>query len=409
MATGLMTDTLAQHLPVIGDRVRMQRDRLDRLQTMMRSQGVDALILLANDNVMYATGLVWPLSDAGRSAFERPVAVVLVDDPSPHVFLPMRSVNQHEVTLPADHVHGAVYLEVDEGVAAFVASLAEIIPSGARLAIDEWTHAMAREHTLLFTPDAPTSAGKFISRAKLVKTPDEIAFMREALRITEVAVADVQRRIEPGVRQSDLTATYMGSIFAAGAEANVMDPIWQVMPRAIADGPWTTTGDVPCPLLTTERVLERGDVLWVDVSLTYGGFHSDFGRTWVVGGEPDAQQRDQFARWRAILDATLGCIRGGAKAGELTAAARAAYGGNTPWLPHFYLGHGLGIGSAEMPFIGSDMGPAFDDSYVLQSGMVLVLEPIVWDDGAAGYRAEEVVLVTDDGWLPMTDYPYDPF
>ena len=32
-----------------------------------------------------------------------------------------------------------------------------------------------------------------------------------------------------------------------------------------------------------------------------------------------------------------------------------------------------------------------------------------WDDGHAGYRSEEVVLITDDGWLPMTDYPYDPF
>jgi Xaa-Pro aminopeptidase len=41
--------------------------------------------------------------------------------------------------------------------------------------------------------------------------------------------------------------------------------------------------------------------------------------------------------------------------------------------------------------------------------MVLVLEPNTWDDGHAGYRSEEVVLVTDDGWLPMTDYPYDPF
>jgi hypothetical protein len=38
-----------------------------------------------------------------------------------------------------------------------------------------------------------------------------------------------------------------------------------------------------------------------------------------------------------------------------------------------------------------------------------VLEPIVWDEGAAGYRAEEVIHITDGGWEPMTDYPYDPF
>ena len=67
------------------------------------------------------------------------------------------------------------------------------------------------------------------------------------------------------------------------------------MPDRIADGPWTTTGDLACPLLSTERELEVGDVLWVDTGISYAGFHSDFGRTWVVGREPSAQQRSQFA------------------------------------------------------------------------------------------------------------------
>jgi Xaa-Pro aminopeptidase len=62
-----------------------------------------------------------------------------------------------------------------------------------------------------------------------------------------------------------------------------------------------------------------------------------------------------------------------------------------------------------MPFIGSDLGEAFDASMVLAAGMVVVLEPVLWEDGAAGYRAEEVLLITEDGWEPMTDFPYDPF
>jgi hypothetical protein len=32
-----------------------------------------------------------------------------------------------------------------------------------------------------------------------------------------------------------------------------------------------------------------------------------------------------------------------------------------------------------------------------------VLEPVIWDDGAAGYRAEEVVAITDDGWAPLSN------
>ena len=107
--------------------------------------------------------------------------------------------------------------------------------------------------------------------------------------------------LAPGVRQTDLTATFLRTIFDAGADANILDPIWQVMPSRIADGPWTTTGDLACPLLSTERELAEGDVLWVDTGISYAGFHSDFGRTWIVGREPDARQRAQFERWRAIM------------------------------------------------------------------------------------------------------------
>jgi len=403
MAGGLMTAPPAG-IPAAPDLGRMQRERLDRLRALLRGQGIDALVLLGNTHVVYATGAIWPLADAGRANFEQPVAVVLAEDEWPHLFSHARD----EVDLPADHLHPPVHLDFDEGVAAFVAQLSGLVPEGAVLAVDEWTHAMGREPWLRFD-EKPKDAGRLIAMAKAVKTPDELACMRAGLRITEQAIADVQARVAPGVRQSDLTATFLRTIFDAGADANILDPIWQVMPQQMADGPWTTTGDLACPLLTTERDLNEGDVLWVDTGISHLGFHSDFGRTWIVGREPDSRQRDQFERWKAILGAVLDVTRAGATAADLTAAARAAAGGETPWMPHFYLGHGLGIDSAETPFVGSDLGEAFDASLVLAAGMVLVLEPIVWDDGAAGYRAEEVLLVTDDGWEPMTDYPYDPF
>lgn len=409
MPSGLMATAAVAPFPDRPDRARMQRDRMAKLHELMRRQGIDALVLLGNSNVAYATGFVWPLSDAGRATFERPVAVVLADDPSPHLFSPLRRDERFDVCLPADHVHDPVFLEFDEGVERFRSILAAMLPSGTAVAFDEWTHAMWRTGSDWFSGGVPPNAGQVVGQAKLLKTPDEVGFLREGLRITEVAVAEVQRHLAPGVRQSDLNAVFLRAIFDAGAEANVMDPIWQVMPRRIGEGPWTTTGDLACPLLNTERLLEAGDVLWVDVSATYGGFHSDFGRTWIVGSEPDHRQRAQFAHWREILQAVLDVTRAGATNAALTAAARSVYGEGTPWLPHFYLGHGLGIDSAEMPFVGSDIGQAFDEGYQLQAGMTLVLEPIVWEDGAAGYRAEEVLLVTDDGWVPLTDYPYDPF
>ena len=181
------------------------------------------------------------------------------------------------------------------------------------------------------------------------------------------------------------------------------------MPDTKAGGVWTTHGDLALPLLSTERTLQAGDVLWTDVSITYGGYCSDFGRTWIVGREPTPRQQAQFRRWRDVMQAVLGVTRAGATAAELSRAATDANGGSRPWLPHFYLGHGIGVNAAEMPMIGTDLGDEFDANYVLEAGMVLVLEPVIWEDGTGGYRSEEVVVITEDGWMTLTDYPYAPY
>jgi Xaa-Pro dipeptidase len=409
MPAGLMAKAPPATIPVTPDFARMQRERMQRMHAIMGQQGLDALVLLGNTNVAYATGAIWPLADSGRANFEQPVAVVLADDDWPHLFTPMREDDRLREKMPKDHLHGPVYLDFDEGVQLFATQLGGLVPSGAVIGMDEWTNALRREQSILFASGSPKDGGRVISMAKASKTPDELSAMREGLRITELAIADVQAKIAPGVRQTDLTATFLRTIFEAGADANILDPIWQVMPTRMEDGPWTTTGDLACPLLSTERELVEGDVLWVDLGISYAGFHSDFGRTWVVGREPSARQRAQYEQWLSIMGAVLDVTRAGATAADLTAAAIGAAGGTKPWMPHFYLGHGLGIDSAEMPYVGSDIGEAFDASLVLVDGMVLVLEPIVWDDGAAGYRSEEVLRITEDGWEPMTDYSYDPF
>jgi Xaa-Pro dipeptidase len=172
---------------------------------------------------------------------------------------------------------------------------------------------------------------------------------------------------------------------------------------------WTTHGDLALPLLSTERELAKGDVLWTDAGIYHAGFHSDFGRTWIVGQDPNPRQQAQFDKWFEILTAVKSVVRAGTKTSELTRAAIEAAGGSKPWLPHFYIGHGLGVDSAEMPMIGTDLGDEFDENQVLQAGTVLVLEPVVWEDGTGGYRSEEVIVIEEEGWTALTDYTYAPY
>ncbi|MCV7096230.1 M24 family metallopeptidase [Mycobacterium kubicae] len=387
----------------------MRRETGARLRAAMTERGVDAMILLGNNAVVYATGTSWPLGDAGLSHVERPVAVVLADDDWPHLFLPFREGAADESELPADHLHGPVYLEFEEGVAHFASLLSDLIPAGASVAVDEYTGAMTRTAKLLFPNGTPADAAAIVSAAKVVKTQDELACMRNAIRITDEAMVDVHQALAPGIRQIDLSASFVRRAFELGATASMLEPIWQVMPQSKADGVWTTHGDLALPLLTTERELAAGDVLWTDVSITYHGYCSDFGRTWIVGQDPTPRQQAQFDRWYEIMTAVLGVARAGATAGDLGRAAIAANGGTRPWLPHFYLGHGIGVNAAEMPMIGTDLGEEFDERFVLQPGMVLVLEPVVWEDGTGGYRSEEVLVITEDGWERLTNYPYDPY
>jgi Xaa-Pro aminopeptidase len=376
----------------------------------MRDKGIDALVLLGNGNVVYATGISWPLLDAGLSHVERPVAVVLADDPHPHLFMPLREGSASRSEVPPDHVHGPVYLEFDEGVQRFAKELAALLPTGAAVAVDELTGAMRRAQASLFPSGPPSDAAQVVGPAKLVKTLDQISCVRKACRITEEAVIDVQKSLAPGVRQVDLSAQFVRRAFELGATANMLEAIWQVMPTTKTSGAvWTTTGDLALPLLTTEKELVEGDVLWTDVSITYEGYCSDFGRTWVVGDAISDRQQANFEKWQEIIAAVLAVTKAGATCGDLARAAIAANGGTKPWLPHFYLGHGIGTNAAEMPMIGTDLGQEFDDNFVFPAGMLLVLEPVIWEDGTGGYRSEEIVVITEDGYQSITDYPYSPY
>ncbi len=227
-------------------------------------------------------------------------------------------------------------------------------------------------------------------------------------------MAEVQDGLQPGARQTDLTARFFRKVFELGAEANALDPIWQVMPKHQRDLPWTTHGGIACPLITTERELARGDVLWVDTGIMYQGFHSDFGRTWIVGEEPSDRQHAQYEQWRNISDSVVATLRAGVTASELTAVAiESCHGelcdGKRPWMEHFYLGHGLGLDAAEVPYVGTDLGDGYDRRLVLEANTVVVIEPIIWDEGYSGYRSENVYVVTEEGSMSLTDYPYDPY
>ena len=382
----------------------MRRERLERLREQMREQHIDAAILLHGPHVTYATGFVPDAVDASHVNYRRAVAIVSADDGPAHL-------HAHGDTSGLDAVIGpALWPELDDDADAVAAAIRDVIgePAGKRIAVDTMTGAMARADVLAGADLA--DASRVLGPARLCKTADELACIERAQRMNEVAMEAAYAACVPGARRGDVAGALLQALRALGGDHNEIDPIFQPMPRSRDGGPRTSTGHVAFPTGLEDPTFEVGDLVWVDDGIGYEGYASDFGRTWIVGRDPSTAERACFDRWLEIMQASYDAVRPGATLGDVGRAATAANGGDPPWLPHFYLAHGVGLESAEMPMIGSDLGQEFDDAYVLAPGMILVLEPIAWDDGVASYRAEEIVTVTDDGHRVLSGRPgHAPF
>jgi Xaa-Pro dipeptidase len=398
----LLAERRTEMAPV--DAGRMRRQRHVRLQAELARQGVEAALLLHGPNVAYATGEEVRGVDVSCATFERPVALVVAGEDRPHLL-----AHHADQTLDVEH-HPAAWPELDEGADDLAHVLGEVVGpvAGRRVAVDEQTGAMLRAGVLDGADIA--DASHLVGAAKLTKTDDELACIAEAQRRNEEAMDAIQGTARIGATRSEVAGAFLARLVELGVESNLIDPIFQPMPRTVADGPRTTTKTVAFPTGVGDPAFGEGDLVWVDSGIDHLGYASDFGRTWVVGRDPNAAERRLFERWCEVMVAVLEVLRPGATAGDLCRAAEAANGGDRPWLPHFYLAHGVGLESAEMPLVGTDLGPEFDDRLVLAPGMVLVLEPVIWDDGVGGYRAEEIVAVTRDGWCHLGGgHRYPPF
>ena len=365
---------------------RMRVERHARLVDQMQAQGVDVLLAAGQSAVGYATGAVAPAAEGGRAAHKRAVAVLTVDGAPPELYTPYP--DGVPSALDREHVHGGLDLEWDDDARV----LAESLPAG-RLAVDDLTMPL---RAALDDRDLVDASG-VIGAAKVVKTA-------RRGRVHPACAGD--QRCRDRRRPTDVATWGQGDrahrpLVAQPVRARCV--VEHRRPDLAGDGPHrrrTPAVDHRRPRVPHADPASRfaeGDLVWVDNGVNYGGYQSDYGNTWIVGREPNAREREHYAGWRAVLDRSLGALRGGATSADLTAAAGEAFG-RRPWLSHFYLAHGTGIESAEMPYVGTDLGAEFDAGFVLAPGMVLVFEPIIWEDGVGGFRAEEIVVVTDDGY-----------
>jgi Xaa-Pro aminopeptidase len=281
-----------------------------------------------------------------------------------------------------------------------------------------------------------------VMSARVTKTADEIECIQRAQLILEMSQEMVKALLRPGADYKELNDAMRGFFLdldpdgdalstALGPAASEVLATWHVASACS----YNPAGEPSLPFPPRPgRPFAAGDVVWPDSNLRYLGLESDHGRTWIVDQPPPGRLLDQYKRWRDVRDQVVDVLRPGKTAADVIAAGTAGLT-MQPWLSHLYLVHGVGLHPAEYPLIGVDPdGWAYqmllasgsppwrsedpqakslprNEELELASGMVLVVEPVIWDtsDEAGGYRAEDVYVVTESAPKLISHAPYADF
>lgn len=379
---------------------RLRADRVRRAQSAMADAGVDGLLLWKSENVRYLTSLRCQII-AGKSSILNGVLLALEGPP---VLLASGGEVDKARFMPwLGAVHAVPIMEQRELVDGFVREilsplLAEHGIAGGRLGIDQATIALIEllgEHV----PDVRIVDGdRPMQQARMIKSPDEIALVEEACAIGDSVTQRALDETRAGRRECEVAGDAMQTLYYLGGE----------MPHVVT--PFVASGEHMAPphRFATDKILRNKDLCFIDIGAMWNGYFADIGRCTVVG-RPTDRQRQVYQAVYDGLHAGIDQMRPGNTTEHVASAVRrgvASYG-LEEHLFSLFIGHGIGVGANEPPYIGETLPGARPAE--LRPGMLFAIEPLVWveDSGGVGVRIEDMVLVTEDAPRVLSRVEYE--
>lgn len=159
----------------------------------------------------------------------------------------------------------------------------------------------------------------------------------------------------------------------------------------------------------SDKLMRDGDLVFIDIGAMFNGYYADLGRTTVCGAPSRAQQEIYTAVYHALAAGTEAMVPGNTN--EDVARAVVAEGEKRGFREDFlslFIGHGIGMGANEPPYVGETMPGA--EVVTLQMGMTMALEPLIWRSGVrggGGVRLEDTVAVGEGSGVPLTRTRFD--
>ncbi|MER5458102.1 type I methionyl aminopeptidase [Micromonospora sp. NPDC002389] len=222
-----------------------------------------------------------------------------------------------------------------------------------------------------------------------LKTPGEIAVMREAGRVVATALAATQTAATVGTSLRELDEIAATVISEAGAKPSFLHYHPRSAPSPYPAVICTSVNDAVVHGIPTSYRLAEGDVLSVDCGAYIDGLHGDSAVTFIVGtADPDDQRL--VDETRRALHAGIAAATPGARMGDIAHAISTVGRSQGFGLMENHGGHGIGRAMHEDPFVPNEGKPG--RGLRLRPGLVLALEPMFIAGGNDRYRVDR------DGW-----------
>lgn len=239
----------------------------------------------------------------------------------------------------------------------------------------------------------PEKADETVNALRMIKTPNELACMRKAAEITHKTMDYVLANAKVGMTESQVVGLALGKMHELGAERESY-PLWVL------------TGDGSDQAISRARhkVIQKGDLTFLQIGARYAGYASTIGRPVVFGKATEAQKSLINAGY-VTQETMIGALRAGRPAREVAQLHKETLK-KLGYEDYFLYGpfHGNGLMEGEAPWI------EVDSNYLLEENMTFCADIFLGNhDKKWGLRIEDVVRVTKDGAENLTNYPRELF
>ena len=357
----------------MGKRSHLQR--VEKLQKTLKKEKIGALLGPQPENRRYLSG--YTASDHGIQ--ETSGILLIPSSGKPHLLTDSRFTLQAE-----EEAKGYQVQNYPKGP---IKLLKKLLPSlGVEALGFESNYTLHSATARLSKMAAKTGitlkpVTEMIERMRIIKSEEELELLRESTRLNELVFKMVYNSIEPGMTEREVALAIDLTMHELGAEKPSFDTI-------VAFG----TNAAKPHAIPTDRVLEAGEIVLIDMGLIYKGYCSDMTRTFVAG-KPDSTFKKRVRLVRKAQLAGMKAIRSGATCKDVDQAARQVIkdGGYGEAFQHS-LGHGVGIAVHEEP----RLSPLSRKK--LKPGMVVTVEPGIYLPEWGGIRLENMVIVKKNGY-----------